>query len=161
MLKTLVLVLLAIFLIGGIILFYLHFRSTHDARQLKFKAGKVPSPLPDGLYKGMVSGRPHPSWQGKKFSSADNSGINIFKVGSSNQEKFPFKTSVGPGIVDKDISVLKIDYNISQNPVWLRFILDEVVEVSPNHYLGKLQFRALPFMTFTLGYFDLEKNVSN
>lgn len=120
----------------------------HSPNQKLFLSGKVPNPLPSGLYKGSVNFKT--SWQGKKFDASKSMGINLI----SGKEKYPFKTYVGKGLAD-NIDVLKIDYNIPQNPFWLRFILDEIVEISSGKYLGKvhINFFGLPF---SLGYFRLE-----
>ncbi len=117
----------------------------------EFANGKVPSPLPNGFYKGSVSFKT--SWQGKKFNAKNSTGINLI----NDQEKYPFKTYIGKGIADRNLDVLKIDYNIPQNPWYLRFILDEIVETSPGHYLGKVHIKLFPSLGLTLGFFRLEK----
>lgn len=123
--------------------------------QKQFLIGNVPNSL-NGFYKGNVKGYKG-TWQGKKFNASESIGINIFKKEGETSEQFPFKTYVGNGIQDKNIKVLKIDYNIPQNPLWARFILDELVEIEKNQYLGKLHIRFIPFLPFSLGYFKLEK----
>lgn len=140
---------LVIFVIFGLV------RSAMMSRrpdQALFVAGKVPNPLPEGLYKGTADGY-QGSWQGKQFDPAQKSGINLF----GGEEKYPFRTWVGAGIRDKNIDVLKIDYNVEGNPFWLRPILDEMVEVAPGKLLGKLQFRFIPGLPFTIVFFRLEK----
>lgn len=47
----------------------------HSPNQRLFLSGKVPHPLPSGLYKGLVNFRT--SWQGKKFDASKSSGINL------------------------------------------------------------------------------------
>jgi hypothetical protein len=121
------------------------------AKQKLFLSGRVPSPLPNGFYKGSVGMKT--SWQGKKFDAKLQKGINII----NGREVYPFRTYVGKGLRDKDLDVLKIDYNIPKNPFWLRFILDEIVQTSPNHFLGKVHIKLLPGVHFTLGFFRLEK----
>ena len=69
--------------------------------------------------------------------------------------RYPFRTEVGPGLADP-VQVMKIDYDIPENPLWLRSILDEIVQVGPNHYLGKVHLRFGP-MHATVGYFELRK----
>lgn len=124
-----------------------------------FITGTLPSPRPDGFYRGTVPGHTT-EWQGKKFNATDSTGINVFKNTSnsaSTVEKYPFKTSVTKGSHDRDTQVLAIDYNISANPFWLRPVLDEIVQTSPGNYLGKLQLRVIPGYPFTLVYFKLAK----
>ena len=72
-------------------------------------------------------------------------------------ERQPFKTYYGNGLRDKNLNVLVLDYDIPENPFWLRYIRDEIVQVAPNQYLGKLHLRVIGF-AFTLGYFELEVN---
>lgn len=122
-----------------------------------FRKGVVPETLPDGLYKGNILGY-KVSWLGKKFDAENQKGINIFDEGGGMQsEKFPFKTYLGTGVREKETKVIKIDYDIKENPFWLRLILDEIVEVAPNEYLGKLQLRLIHNFPFTLAYFKLTK----
>ena len=129
----------------------------HGEVSAQFRAGVVPSPLPDGLYKGSVNGY-QASWLGKKFDPATQSGINLFSsVDKTLVERYPFATSVGPDKLDPSVAVMRIDYNIPANPFWLRPVLDEIVEVAPGQYLGKLLVRAIPGFPFALTYFRLEK----
>lgn len=129
----------------------------HDSRAKTFLGGTLPNPKPDGLYSGTVSGQ-KVSWLGKKFNSASSTGVNVFDDGGAIKgERYPFITSVGRGLVDSNLYVLKIDYNIPGNPFWLRFILDEIVQVAPNEYLGKLEVRIIPGYPFALAYFELKK----
>ncbi len=129
----------------------------HDAQEKVFLHGTVPDPTPDGLYYGSVPGRTV-SWLGKKFSAASSRGINIFSDGKGGQsEQYPFVTSAGKGLQDKDLNVLKIDYDIPGNPIWLRLVVDEVVQIAPGHYLGKLEARMIPGFPFALIYFELKK----
>src|SRR5689334_8884101 len=97
--------------------FYRTWKTQYSPNQQIFLKGSLPKPLPNGLYKGSVTGYSG-SWKGKKFEAGSSSGINLI----NNEEKYPFKTYVGKGIADKNLDVLKIDYDIPQNPFWLRFI---------------------------------------
>lgn len=123
----------------------------HSSNQKIFLTGKIPNPKPDGLYKGKVNFKT--TWMGKKFDANSSTGINII----DNKENYPFKTYTGKGIQDKSLDVFRIDYNIPQNPFWLRFILDEIVQVDKDRYLGKVHINLIPGLPFTLGYFKLEK----
>ncbi len=134
--------------------FYRNWRTQNSPNEKIFLAGKIPKDLLDGFYKGKVAGL-KTNWQGKVFHSKLQKGANIFGTGVKKQEVFPFKTYVGKGIADKNLDVVKIDYNIPQNPLWLRSILDEVVETSKNHFLGKLNIRIFPGLSFAMGYFTL------
>ena len=152
---NILLILIALILIPLLVLGILRTIQTQNSSSQKlFLAGKIPSPKPDGSYKGSAGGRSDiAGWRGKKFDATNSAGINL--VG--NSEKFPFKTYTGTGLADKDLQVFKIDYDIPKNPFWLRLILDEIVETSPNHYLGKIHLKIIPGFPFSLGYFKLEK----
>lgn len=127
-----------------------------NALEKVFLGGKIPNPSPNGFYKGTVTGL-KTSWQGKKFNSRASTGINIFRENKKDKEVYPFKTYAGQGLADTELKVFKIDYNISENPFWLRLILDEIVETAPGKYLGKLHLRVFPGLSFALGYFQLRK----
>lgn len=141
--------LFVIFLIVG---FVRTWQVGRDPLNMAFRAGTVPSPALDGPYRGSVPGH-SVSWLGKKMKAADNAGINVFFDG----DKYPFATSVGAGLRDTDIQVLQIKYDVPGNPWWLRLVLDEMVQVAPSKYLGKVNIRIVPGAPFTLGYFELEK----
>jgi len=100
-------------------------------------------------------------WLGKTFDSAHQTGDNIFTKDSypvarlfnpfyrgfvaddpSTYRGFAFRTYIAPGLMDKDRSVLKIDYNLKENPsLTVRRVLDELVQLSNNLYLGKAHVR--------------------
>jgi hypothetical protein len=129
----------------------------HGKNQARFKAGDIPNPLPSGLYAGTVSGRTY-VWRGKKFDMAKATGINVFggTTELTQTEKYPFIVVIDKGIRDTDMKVVKINYNLPENPWWLRMVLDEIVEIEPNHYLGKLHVR-FGNLVWTLSYFELKK----
>jgi len=149
----LVLALVVIFILLG---FGRTWQMEHSPAQQAFAKGIIPHPLPDGFLAGSVSGKT--SWLGKKFAAAQMRGINVFDAGNgAESERYPFVMSTGAGVRDAKMQVVKIDYEIPGNPFWLRRILDEVVEIAPGHYLGKLHVRIIPGIPFTLGYFDLKQ----
>ncbi len=125
-----------------------------SSNQKIFSSGKVPKELPNGFYKGHVE-RIKVSWQGKKFDAKSGTGVNIFKNGDQLIEKYPFKIYKAEGLKDRMI-VLRIDYNLPQNPFWVRLVVDEVVETSPDNFLGKINLKLTGF-SLTLGYFTLKK----
>jgi hypothetical protein len=129
-------------------------KTQHDANQRAFLGARPPDPPPHGLYKGSVG--KDVSWKGKSFDSSASRGINIFEKNGAREKRYPFRTYVGRGLRDKKIDVLKIDYDIEGNPWWLRRVLDEVVEVEPGRYLGKIHVRWLLGINFAVGYFRLE-----
>jgi hypothetical protein len=99
-------------------------------------------------------------WLGKSFDAERSTGINILRPsarapvkmlwssyelpaeGAPTLDVFPFKTSIGPGAVDPDVMVLKIDYDFEPNPNFMiRHILDELVQIEEGYYLGKILYR--------------------
>ena len=113
-------------------------------------------------------------WLGKSFDSDSRTGINRFRqtagarwwvrvlfpshspslIAGDLMEAFPFRNAAGPGELDPDIRVLKIDYDIEANPDLIRRIVDELVEVGPGVYLGKILFR-LGGRYHRIGFFSL------
>jgi len=99
-------------------------------------------------------------WQGKTLSAASSTGINEFtrngriplkalfpryspeNEGPEGFQAFPFRTRIGPGALDPDVQVFKIDYDFEANPDFIiRRILDELVQIQPGVYLGKVLMR--------------------
>lgn len=96
-------------------------------------------------------------WLGKSFNAANQLGHNILTQASyplarlvvplyrgyvpdqkGSYQAFAFHTYMGPGLMDPDRIVLKIDYNLKENPpLTVRRVLDELVQLANNLYLGK------------------------
>jgi hypothetical protein len=122
-------------------------------------------------------------WVGKRFDSETATGDNIVlpsarlpaklfwpsyrfqDMGEGRYVAFRFRTYAGVGVVDPDREVLKIDYDSNENPSFLiRDILDELVQVVPGVYLGKvlLRFGSLAHTNRRLvGYFGLRTTTSS
>ena len=117
-------------------------------------------------------GRVYMPWRGKVFDAATHSGRNLFIARSKLLIRpfdpavrddrpglvsaYPFATSSGPGVIDRDREVLKIDYDLSTNPFGpIRRVLDELVEVAPGYYLGKAHLRVRGHWR-TVAYFVLQ-----
>jgi hypothetical protein len=100
-------------------------------------------------------------WLGKSFDSAANRGYNRLtnsarwpakllwpRYGTTDdvdaRAAFDFETAVEPGKADPEIDVLKIDYGpVESNPrLVIRSIRDELVELVPDTYLGKILWRS-------------------
>jgi len=103
-------------------------------------------------------------WLGKTFDAEAGTGDNVFRdnAWSKATEKlgwpeyripsddppdtvrvFPFRSSVAPGIEDPDVQVLRIAYGEAPNPLPVRRIVDEVVELPGGYLLGKAHMRGL------------------
>jgi hypothetical protein len=114
-------------------------------------------------------------WKGKAFDPSRQAGINIFSGDSllparliwplyrhyqadtpGRYRAFPFRTSLGPGLMDPGRLVLKIDYDLKINPAaTVRRVLDELVQVSPGCYLGKAHLRWWWRRWQTVAFFSL------
>jgi hypothetical protein len=117
-------------------------------------------------------------WLGKTFNASDQKGDNIFTRdsyplarffnpfyrgfvadGPTTYRGFAFRTYIAPGLVDKDRSVLKIDYDLKENPsLTVRRVLDELVQLSEDLYLGKAHVRWWWGGWQTVAYFTLTGN---
>ncbi len=127
----------------------------------------------DAFVRGV--GRIYMPWLGKAFDPSTQSGVNVLAPSARRPmkvlwskysperelldriEAFPFRTRIEAGAVDPDLGVLKIDYDFEANPDFLiRRILDELVQIDDNLYLGKILFR-LRSGWKPIGFFSLEK----
>jgi hypothetical protein len=149
-----------------------------SGRQKYFLKGRLPSPPPEGFYKGiahLLGGGPVP-WLGKSFEGAEDRGYNIFTPkGASilkilspmykrfnvntegNTDAYYFQTSTGKGLKDENTEVFKLNYNSPENPFPIRIILDEMVQTGPNEFLGKVHVKVFPGYYATIGFFGLER----
>jgi hypothetical protein len=100
-------------------------------------------------------------WRGKTFDASHQRGDNIFTSdsyflarlfnplyrgfvaeGSETYRSFAFRTYAAPGLFDQDRKVLKIDYDLKENPaLTVRRVLDELVQLGEHLYLGKAHVR--------------------
>ncbi|CAM3564583.1 hypothetical protein SMNI109538_00480 [Smaragdicoccus niigatensis] len=118
-------------------------------------------------------------WRGKSFDAATSTGENrmtdsstivgkvlwplySMKSGADGKAAFDFETFTEAGKEDPEVPVLVINYeSVASNPALLiRSIRDELVELVPGTYLGKIFFRtpALPGKEGNfarIGYFAL------
>ncbi|MGH9845679.1 MAG: hypothetical protein ACREEM_43780, partial [Blastocatellia bacterium] len=67
----------------------------------------------------------------------------------------------GKGKKDVNTDVFKLDYDLPENPFWIRAILDEVVETTPREYLGKIHLKVLPGFWISIGYFGLRARTAS
>ena len=118
-------------------------------------------------------------WLGKTFSAAQQRGENIFTQDSyvlarlfnpfyrgfiadqpGTYRGFAFRTYMAPGLVDTDRTVLKIDYDQKDNPApTVRRVLDELVQIDEDLYLGKAHVRWWWGKWQTVAYFTLTRDV--
>jgi hypothetical protein len=97
-------------------------------------------------------------WRGKTFDASAGEGWNVFdprgrwvaralwpryEIGRSaevgrDDRAFRFVTADGRSALMPGTAVLRIDYDLEENPAWpVRRVLDEVVEVEPGLLLGQ------------------------
>jgi hypothetical protein len=115
-------------------------------------------------------------WLGKSFDSVAAHGYNrlapsarwpakLFwplygtKPDVGARAAFDFETAIEPGKADPDVEVLKIDYGpVESNPRFIiRQIRDELVELVPDTYLGKILWRSGEERYTCIGYFALRQ----
>jgi hypothetical protein len=131
----------------------------------------IPRPTDLGLRALVSAWMP---WTGKRFDASAQTGDNLLiasarpiarvlfpsyrlePLDGGGYAAFRFRTYVGPGQVDADRQTLKIDYDSDENPrLLIRDILDELVQIVPGAYLGKVLLRRKDAWRL-LGYFALE-----
>lgn len=167
-----------IFILGLLITLFVE-RSPY---QQMFVRGNAPNPPPDGFYPGEahVLFDKRTPWLGKSFDSQAKIGFNVFtplgarilkflspfyqkfsRNEEGNTRAYYFRTYTGKGEKDSNIEVFKLDYDLAENPFWIRIILDEIIEIAPQQYLGKIHLKILPGFYATIGYFGLLKQTAS
>lgn len=142
-------VVVLVLIVAGIV-GYFNFQANQRPEQAQFNKGTT-SQNPDGAFNGSATVAIG-GWRGKEFNAAAKTGINRFLDGN----RYEFSTYIAKSLTDNQ-EVIKIDYDQVSNPWWLRTVTDEIVQVGPNKYLGKIQIHPIPGVTLTYGYFRLEK----
>jgi hypothetical protein len=115
-------------------------------------------------------------WTGKTFHAATATGVNQMTSDSvvaakvlwplygmrdagDGKHAFDFKTGIVDSAIAPAMKVFKIEYeHVQENPALvIRQILDELVELVPDTYLGRILFK-LPVKGFVnIGYFALRQ----
>jgi hypothetical protein len=136
--------------------------------------GLAPNPVPDGFMRGRalllswsepvdalarrVAG-PHRRWEGKRFERGAARGVNVLRRPGGGPtdtvERFPFAMRVAPAATDPSRDVLAIDYDVPENPRWVRPVLDEAVEAAPGCFVGRIHLR-WGASAHPVGFFALE-----
>lgn len=115
-------------------------------------------------------------WLGKVFDAEHERGENLLTPGFVALSRvvfadyrgfrpagehaftgFSFRTYAGQGSQDADRRVLKIDYDLPENPPPIRRILDELVQVDDNYFLGKAHLHLSATRSHLLFYFALQR----
>lgn len=71
---------------------------------------------------------------------------------------FRFRTWAGAGALDADRTVLKIDYAAEANPLAVRRVLDELVQIAPHTYVGKAHLLLPGGRWRTVAFFGLRRD---
>jgi hypothetical protein len=103
-------------------------------------------------------------WDGKSFSAHSpraGQGINRVRVPGvlGSQQLFPFHTSIGPSRVDGRPAIL-LDYDLKENPGYIRRIHDEVRPLGHGLYLGPAMWKHRERVTTVLFFALLCDRVS-
>jgi hypothetical protein len=85
-------------------------------------------------------------WEGKSFQSTDErmgAGINRVKLPGllGRQQLFPFVTTFEASVLDGEPTVV-LDYDLPDNPPYIRKVRDELRQVSPGVFLGPALWKA-------------------
>jgi len=81
-------------------------------------------------------------WGGKSFSGTGRAGNGINRVHLGGRHAlFPFLTAVVPSVID-GAPCIALDYDLPDNPGFIRAIHDEVREVAPGLYLGPAMWKS-------------------
>jgi hypothetical protein len=116
-------------------------------------------------------------WLGKRFVPREERGDNIFRPGMRAWGRlvwptyggyrsysgglltgFPFRTSSGLGVQDPETPVLRLDYDVPGNPRFIvRDVLDELVQITGDYYLGKAYTRRGEGEYRLAAYFALQR----
>ena len=148
----------AVLALPAAVILYFTRRTASDSRQAVFAAGGIPDPLPHGLYRGSVPGYEGlaAAWYGKRFEAAACAGVNLLRANDQLRETAPFRTYQDRSLHDSGREVLRVDYNLTENPFWLRICADELVQLEPGHLLGKAFVRLIPGHPFAMLFFELQ-----
>lgn len=126
---------------------------TGDLRGRMLAIDLLPPAL-DRLPRAWARTRAFP-WRGKSFTAlGEDRGEGINRVVSDRFRIFRFETSIAPSRAG-DFDALQLDYDLPDNPFFIRAIEDELRELRPGLYLGQAWLRTGDTRRLVL-YFGLE-----
>ena len=83
-------------------------------------------------------------WRGKSFTPLGHGrGRGINQAVRDSVRVFPFQTFVGPSRAG-DFDCVQLDYDLPENPFFIRAIKDEIRKLSPELFLGQAYLAARP-----------------
>lgn len=96
-------------------------------------------------------------WLGKSFCPlGEDAGRGLNRVGTDRFRVFAFDTFVGRSRAG-DFDAVQLDYDLPENPFFIRPIKDEIRELRPGLYLGQA-YLVLPSSTHMVLYFGLTRD---
>lgn len=99
-----------------------------------------------GAIRGLAAAGWFP-WGGKSFSGTGRTGRGGNRVHlGGRHELFPFLTEVKPSVMD-GAPCIALDYDLPDNPSFIRAIHDEVREVTPGLFLGPAMWKGKDWET--------------
>jgi len=115
--------------------------------------------LPYGDYTGETTAWFAGAWEGKRFSQEQDTGVNIYKNPLSPYEdlRYPFTIREGTSLENQDKKVIVLDYNVPENPYWIRFLREEMVELEDGTYVGKTLYVIVQQYPIAISFFTLRK----
>jgi hypothetical protein len=114
-------------------------------------------------------------WKGKSFDIETCTGENVLTHGGARVGKalfpwykglthddgrvlgFQFRMGYGPSRINSDQDVMRIDYDLQDNPPLVRRLIDELVVIGEGYYLGRSLLLRAPHKVQCLGYFTLSE----
>jgi hypothetical protein len=97
-------------------------------------------------------------WGGKTFQGSGERGTGINRVHLGGRHSlFPFRTLIRPSVID-GAPAITLDYDLPDNPGFIRAIHDEVREVAPGLFLGPAMWKGRKGPTLVL-WFALDTRV--
>jgi hypothetical protein len=146
--------LIVLFVIFNAYGWFRNWQTENDPREKLFLAGSVPTQKPDGFHERNMPNYTG-TWQGKKFDSANGRGVNIFKENGALVVRYMFRTGAVKSLSERSKEVYEINYDLPENPLWLRFLVDEIVENQDGTFTGKIHVKVL-WMKYAVGWFSLK-----
>jgi hypothetical protein len=102
-------------------------------------------------------------WQGKRFVYSEGNGDNTFRSssvplirlvwpgykrlvrnGNRTCRALAFRTYAGTALGFPQVKVMRLDYDLPENPMWwlpVRRVVDELVQLDDGYYLGRAHLR--------------------
>ena len=106
-----------------------------DLRGRMLATGILP-PSVDAIMERWAGSNVFP-WGGKSFRPlAPTVGRGINRLAGGALKMYPFLTEIGPSRAG-DFDALQLDYDLPENPFFIRAIKDEVRELAPSLWLGR------------------------